>query len=111
MAFVVLLEGVQKKHDRRHIFPKRLQNPHAEAAVAGTETKSHQLACAPFHIFRSGAFIKNDENIRFLKMETSKHEEGFHLVLLTVDNENAWLVVHEVVVGFVKKKVGQMSTM
>ena len=37
-------------------------------------------------------------------METSNKEEGFHLVLLAVDNENAWLVIHEVVIGFVKDK-------
>ena len=80
------------------------QNPHAEAAVAGTETKIHQLACAAFHVFRSGAVVKNDDRVNRLKKETSKDELGFHLVLLTVDDVNAWLVVHEAVVGFVKNK-------
>ena len=36
------------------------------------------------------------------KKETSKEEVGFHFVLLTVDGENAWLVIHEAVVGFVE---------
>ena len=52
------------------------QNPHAEAAVAGTKTKIHQLACAPFHVFRSGAVVKNDERVSLLKKETSKEEVG-----------------------------------
>ena len=80
------------------------QNPHAEATVAGIETKIHQLACAAFHIFRSGAVFKNDERVSRFKKETSKDEVGFYLVLLTVDNMNKWLVVHEAVTGFVKNK-------
>ena len=72
--------------------------------MTGTKTKIHQLACAAFHFFRSGAVVKNDERVSLLKKETSNKEVGFHLVLLTVDNVNAWLVVHEVVVGFVKNK-------
>ena len=102
-------KGCVKKHDCCHIFPKRFryaghllgQNPHAEAAVAGTETKIHQLACAASHVFRSGVVVKNDERVSLLKKETSKDDVGFHLVLLTVDNVNAWLIVHEAVVGFV----------
>ena len=72
--------------------------------MAGTKTKIHQLACAAFHFFQSGAVVKNDERVSLLKKETSNKEVGFHLVLLTVDNVNAWLVVREVVVGFVKNK-------
>ena len=67
--------GGKEKHDGCHIFPKRLryaghllgQNPHAEATVAGTETKIHQLACAAFHVFRSGAVVKNDERVSRVK--------------------------------------------
>ena len=100
---------VKKKSDCCHIFPKRFryashllgQNPHAETAVAGTETKIYQVACAAFHVFRSGAVVKRAS---LLKKQTSKDEVGFHFVLLTVDNVNAWLVVHEAVVGFVKNK-------
>ena len=105
----LLLEGGVKKQDGFHIYPGDAghllgQNPHAEAAVAGTKTKIRQLACAAFHVFRSGAVVKNYERVGFLKKKTSNKEVGFHLVLLTVDDVNAWLVVHEVVVGFVKNK-------
>ena len=51
--------GGVKKHDGYHIFPKRFryaghllgQSPHAEVAVAGTEPKIRQLACAAFYVF------------------------------------------------------------
>ena len=112
MAFVVLLEGGVEKHDGCHSFPKRFryaghlldQNPQAEDVVAGTETKIHQLACAVFHVLQSGTVVKNDERVSILKKETSKDEVGFHLLLLTLDNVNAWPVVHEAVVGFDKNK-------
>ena len=72
--------------------------------MAGTETKIHQLVCAAFYAFRGGAVVKNNERVSLLKKETGNNEVGFYLVLLPVDNVNAWLVAHEVVVGFVKNK-------
>ena len=70
-----LIRGDVKENDRRDVFSERFrdagdllgQDPHADAAMACTESEGDQLARAAFHVFRSGAVIENDERVRGLK--------------------------------------------
>ena len=82
-----------KKNDCRHVFTERLrdagellrQHPHTDADVARREAEFHQLPGPPFHVFRGGAVIKNDERVRAFESKTGQLQPYFDLVLLADD--------------------------
>ena len=83
-----------KKNDCRHVLPERLrdagellrQNPHTDAGVACREAEFDQLSGPPFHVFRGGAVIKNDESVRAFENTTGQLQPYFDLVLLADDH-------------------------
>ena len=83
-----------KKNDCCHVFTERLrdagellrQHPHTDAGVACREAEFHQLSGPPFHVFRGGAVIKNDESFRAFESITGQLQPYFDLVLLADDH-------------------------
>ena len=78
-----------KKNDCCHVFAERLrdagellrQHPHTDAGVACREAEFHKLSCPPFHVFRGGAVIKNDEGVRAFESKTGQLQPCFDTVL------------------------------
>lgn len=88
-----------EKHDRRHVFSKRLrdagwllsQHPHADAGMARREAEFDDLACMSFHVFRRGAVIKDDESVGAFERKTGRFQPGFDFVLLADNNIQPWV--------------------
>ena len=51
--------------------------------MACREAEFYQLPSPPFHVFRGGAVIKNDERVRAFESKTGQLQSYFDLVLLT----------------------------
>ena len=49
--------------------------------MASRKAKIHQLACAPFHIFRSCAVVKDYGRVYVLERRAHELQPNFHLVL------------------------------
>ena len=62
------------------------QHPHTDAGVACREAEFHQLPGPPFHVFRGGAVIKNDESVRAFESKTGQLQPYFDMVLLADDH-------------------------
>ena len=83
-----------KKNDCCHVFTERLrdagellrQHPHTDAGVASREAEFDQLSGPPFHVFRGGAVIKNDERVRAFESKTGQLQPCFDTVLFADDH-------------------------
>ena len=84
-----------KKNDCCHVFTERLrdagellrQHPHTDAGVARREAEFHQLSGPPFHVFRGGAVIKNDERVRAFENKTGQLQPCFDTVLFADEQQ------------------------
>ena len=71
-----------KKNDCCHVFTKRLrdagqllcQHPHTDACVASREAEFDELTGLPFHVFRGGAVIENDESVCAFEIKTGQFQ-------------------------------------
>ena len=83
-----------KKNDCGNVLTERLRNagellrqhPHTDAGMASREAEFDQLSGPPFHVFRGGAVIKNDESVRAFESKTGQLQPYFDMVLLADDH-------------------------
>ena len=80
------------------------EHPNADADVASRKAEIHQLACAPFHIFRGCAVIKDYERVGALKKPAHEPQPIFHLVLHTYYHKHSWIILTDLVVGLVVRE-------
>ena len=83
-----------KKNDCCNVLTERLrdagellcQHPHTDAGVACREAEFDKLSGPPFHVFRGGAVIENDESVRAFESKTGQLQPYFDMVLLADDH-------------------------
>ena len=100
-----------KENDRRHVLPEGScdagyllgEHPKADSDMASRKAEIHQLACAPFHIFRGCAVIEDYERVGALKKPTHELQSIFHLVLRAYYHKHS-LIIFNSVVGLVVRE-------
>ena len=101
--------GGVKKDDRCHVLAEggcdagQLlgQHSHADADMTGRKAEIHQLARAPFHVFRDCAVIEDDERVRALKIPANKLQLFFQTVLRAHDHKHLGIIFTKAIQGHV----------
>ena len=72
--------------------------------MASRKAEMDQLACAPFHIFRGCAVIKDYERVGALKKQAHELQPRFHLVLRKYQDSHSWIIFTNSAEGFVVRE-------
>ena len=80
------------------------EHPNADADMASRKAEIHQLACAPFHIFRGCAVIEDYERVCALKKPAYELQPIFHLALRAYYHKHSRIIFTNSVVGLVVRE-------